>query len=337
MSNQPSKSIEQALIALKQGTVIGMPTETVYGLAGDIDNPEAIRSIFRIKNRPFFDPLIVHTFSLTEAQKLTTAWNSIAEVLANRFWPGPLTLVMPKADRVSDLITSGLQTVGIRIPKHAMSIDLLRRYGIPLAAPSANKFGKTSPTTAEHVRMEFKDEGLFVLDGGPCQVGLESTVLSILGKKIQILRKGQISETSIKEELARNRVEFEMDLEINKKHSPGHLKHHYMPEVPLILVSANNVPMGPEEVVAAVKERFDQLPNEIESVKIVKPQYWEKIRFLTFSKEPSLAARELYSLLRSESEKKPDLLVFQLESYHDGEQWESFLDRVQKAASLVID
>ncbi len=337
MSNSSSNHLDQALAALKQGSVIGMPTETVYGLAGDIDNPEAIKSIFRIKNRPFFDPLIVHTYNVTEARNLTTAWNPVAEVLANRFWPGPLTLVMPKADRVSDLITSGLQTVGIRIPKHPMALDLLRRYGVPLAAPSANKFGKTSPTTAEHVTAEFKDEGLFVLDGGPCEVGLESTVLSVSGKKIQILRTGLISETYIKTELTRNRVEFEMDLLIDKKHAPGHLKHHYMPAVPLITFSALNIPKGPEDVVTAVKARFDLLPDEIESVKMNKPQKWENIRFLTFSKEPSLAARELYGLLRAEADKKPDLLVFQKESYHVGEQWESFLDRIQKASSLVID
>ncbi len=337
MPNQPSNAIEQAINTLKQGSVIGLPTETVYGLAGDIDNPEAIRSIFRIKNRPFFDPLIVHSFSIAEARKLTTAWNPIAEVLANRFWPGPLTLVMPKADRISDLITSGLQTVGIRIPRHPMAIELLRKYGIPLAAPSANKFGKTSPTTAEHVRTEFINEELFVLDGGSCEVGLESTVLSVIGKKIQILRTGQISETDIKNELTLNRVEFLMDLMIDKKLAPGHMKHHYMPEVPLITFSASNVPKAAEDVVNAVKARFNQLPDEIESVKILKPQKWEKIRFLSFSKEPSLAARELYSLLRSEAEKKPDLLVFQKEIYHQGEQWESFLDRIQKASSLVID
>ena len=145
---------------LEQSDVVAFPTETVYGLGARIDRPEGLKKIFAIKQRPFFDPLIVHASSTEQAKTCFKEWHAMADHLAKSFWPGPLTLVMPKSELISDMITSGLDSVGVRIPNHNLALQLINAVGVPLAAPSANKFGKTSPTKAEHVKKEFGDSVL---------------------------------------------------------------------------------------------------------------------------------------------------------------------------------
>jgi L-threonylcarbamoyladenylate synthase len=158
---------------LVAGDVVAIPTETVYGLAASIDSEKGLRRIFSLKERPFFDPLIVHVASLKEASSLVRDWPPIADFIGRYFWPGPLTLVLPKAERVNSLITSGLDTVAVRYPSHPLTLDLIRLVGTPLAAPSANKFGKTSPSRALHVKSEFPGTDLLILDGGECEIGVE--------------------------------------------------------------------------------------------------------------------------------------------------------------------
>lgn len=305
--------LNKAIEYLKNDNVVGMPTETVYGLAGSISSEVALHKIFKIKERPFFDPLIVHVSSIDEAKKLVKKWPRSAEILAQKFWPGPLTLILEKSDIVSDLITSGLPTVGIRMPNHPMALDLIRKFGTPLAAPSANKFKKTSPTSAQHVKDEF-GESVYVLDGGACTVGLESTILFISELEnevlIEVLRKGFIKFREIESVL------LEQNFIVKKANLadtilvPGNMKDHYMPKKPLVIL------------------------NEDKTLSDIKTPYKTYVE-LTLSSSPEIAARELYSHMRMVAAGSEDIIVFKKMNWHSGELWEALNDRLTKAASEI--
>lgn len=331
--------IEKAAQLLDRHDVVAMPTETVYGLAARIDFEDAIKKIFSVKERPFFDPLIVHVSSKEQAQHCTSEWSEICDFLSEKFWPGPLTLVLPKSDRISDLITSGLPTVGIRWPRHPIAQQLIQKVGVPLAAPSANKFGRTSPTEAHHVQREFNNQ-VFVIEGGASEVGIESTVLSVKKMNQQyslsILRKGAVLKSEISEQLQKKSFSYQWVDTIDKSESPGHMKHHYMPSIPFVICRNPNLKIA--DLIANLNKRLSELPDEVEGVKIIKPvSDIKKIEFLKLSDQAPQAARELYSKLREASQRKPDALCFmQLPSQND-EKWESIFDRLYKAASLILD
>ncbi|MBK9324196.1 MAG: threonylcarbamoyl-AMP synthase [Bdellovibrionaceae bacterium] len=334
-----SSEIKYAVNELSLGHVVGMPTETVYGLAARIDCASGIEAIFKIKERPFFDPLIVHISDFNQLGEVVKTIPEIAKILANTFWPGPLTLVLPRSQKLNSLITSGLDTVGVRMPSHPVALDLIMAAGVPLAAPSANKFGKTSPTTAAHVRNEFKRENIFVLDGGESQVGIESTVLLVRPKaeicELSILRKGHILKSDIENALKSQPFKYEFIEVADKNQAPGHMKHHYMPSVPLVLCIGARRPS--EELREVMQKRLTELPDKIEEVAIVKPAAGiHRIAELVLDEDPVLAARKFYSQLRELAETKPDcILLYRLPSQYT-ERWESLFDRILKAASLVI-
>lgn len=331
--------IEKAIKLLRLGEVVGLPTETVYGLAARIDIPRAIEKIFKTKERPFFDPLIVHVSSIEQAQKLTSHWGQVAQTLAEDFWPGPLTLVLPKAEHVNPMITSGLESVGVRMPNHSLALEVIRQLGVPLAAPSANKFGRTSPTSALHVWSEFKDENVFVLDGGECTVGIESTVLLVKEANgqvdLSILRKGQVLASDIEASLLQRKMAFRFVDAVSKNESPGHLKHHYMPAIPLVLCEGRE--LGGSELLREINQKLSMLPDEVESVKIRKPQGdVQSYGLLDLSLDPVVAARELYSELRRLGESEFDCIVFYADQNRQGDHWDSLFDRLHKAASLIL-
>ncbi|MDG0817172.1 L-threonylcarbamoyladenylate synthase [Bdellovibrio svalbardensis] len=335
----PNEGLAKAKVILEEGGVIGLPTETVYGLAARIDVPGAIEKIFKVKERPFFDPLIVHVSSIEMAKKVTAYWGPASQALAEVFWPGPLTMILPKDPSVNGMITSGLESVGIRMPNHPLALELIEEVGIPLAAPSANKFGRTSPTSASHVRVEFKNENVFVLDGGDCQIGIESTVLLIRHRPdkvvLSILRRGHILKSDIERVLAEKGFEFEFLEQVDKRESPGHMKHHYMPPVPLIVCTEKN--RSVESIIQEVNEKLSTLPEEIESIKIIKPKNGvHSAEVLNLSKDPLLATREFYGHLRDVAAKGKDIIIFYREEHQVGERWESLFDRLNKAASLII-
>jgi L-threonylcarbamoyladenylate synthase len=334
-----TQDIATAVELLNQGNVVGMPTETVYGLAARIDLPEGIEAIFKTKERPFFDPLIVHVSSQSQLKFVVSNFPLVAEALAEKFWPGPLTMVLPKNEKLNPMITAGLDTVGVRMPSHEVALDLIRAVGMPLAAPSANKFGKTSPTTANHVRHEFQKENIFVLEGGESYIGIESTVLLVKesgGKNLlSILRKGHILKSDIEKYLDSKGIAFEFVEIVDKKESPGHMKHHYMPSVPLILCLDSKKPEA--ELKSIIQQRLLELPEQIDEVKIVKPVGTiQKIARMHLSEDPVLAARSFYAQLRELAAQKPDCIVLYKETPHAGERWESLYDRINKAASLII-
>ena len=228
-----SSDIAKAAEILQQGGLVAIPTETVYGLAGNIFDEETIRKIFLVKQRPLFNPLIVHLHSREQLPQITEAIPPKAELLAEAFWPGPLTLVLKKKELIPDLITAGKDTVAVRIPNHPVTLELLRQLPFPLAAPSANPFNRISPTSASHVETYFKDDIPMVLDGGPCERGIESTIVGFEGDEPVIYRLGSISKEAIEaivgKVLIRNKQEKAPD-------APGMLAKHYAPKTKLTLI-----------------------------------------------------------------------------------------------------
>ena len=245
VGKHPMTIQEQIRIAAKhiqEGRLVAFPTETVYGLGANALDPMAIAKIFELKERPAFDPLIVHIASLDEVPALTKTYDQRVNLLAKAFWPGPLTIILPKSDLVPDIVTSGLATVGIRMPDNAIALDLIKQAGCPIAAPSANKFGQLSPTKAQHVAKQLPNVD-YLLDGGSTKVGIESTIISLNEQGFEILRHGVITREAIEQIVPY----FAMD-ESDKKEivSPGMLKSHYSPEKPLYIIG-EHLPAGLEK------------------------------------------------------------------------------------------
>jgi L-threonylcarbamoyladenylate synthase len=304
-------NIEKAIDILQNGGAVGIPTETVYGLAASIESNAGLHKIFEIKERPFFDPLIVHINHIDQAKKYTKNWNKVSDILAKAFWPGPLTMVLEKSDQIDDLITAGLNSVGIRMPEHKMALDLIKHLGHPVAAPSANKFTKTSPTSYEHVKESFPE--LLVLDGGPCTIGIESTVIGIFEDKVAIYRPGMISESDIRKALEDNASDIIVE-QIQSPVAPGQLKHHYMPKIPVILVKGD------------IQTDY----NEVDKVLMENPAYME------LNPSAAIAARNLYQNLRDFDQKHSSIIVNVTESQLDDDKWEGIIDRLDKASSIII-
>ncbi|PCJ67128.1 MAG: threonylcarbamoyl-AMP synthase [Bacteroidetes bacterium] len=226
--------ITKASTLLNSGQLVAIPTETVYGLAGNALDPEAISNIYKVKNRPHFNPLILHLPNIESARKYVLQFPKEAEKLAKSFWPGPLSILLPKSKLVPDLITAGSTHVVLRVPNHTLTLDLLNTLDFPLAAPSANISNTVSPTTAEHVEQGLGSEIPYILDGGTCQIGLESTIVAIENGLVVILREGGISQEQITKE-----TDLSVQLaSSNELQSPGQLSKHYSTTKPLHLVSS---------------------------------------------------------------------------------------------------
>ncbi len=226
------KDITKAKALLEQGELVAIPTETVYGLAGNALSVIAVAKIFKVKERPQFDPLIVHVPDLPSIEKYAEEIPVIARQLADTFWPGPLTILLKKKSIIPDLVTSGLDTVGLRCPNHALTRELLRSLPFPLAAPSANPFGYISPTRAEHVNEQLGNKIGYILDGGPCPVGVESTIVGFENDQVTIHRIGGVGIEAI--EALTGPVRLELNSSSNPK-APGQLKSHYAPRKKLLV------------------------------------------------------------------------------------------------------
>lgn len=231
-STDMSDPVSKAKQHLLEGHLVAIPTETVYGLAGNALQPETVARIFEAKKRPFFDPLIVHIHSVSEAKKLVTEFPEWAEKLAAQFWPGPLTLLLPKNETVPEIVTSGSEWVGIRIPNHPLTLALLQSLPFPLAAPSANPFGYVSPTTAQHVADQLEDHIAYILDGGPCEVGVESTIVGFEEGQPTVFRTGGIAVEELEKVLGQKLF---IKHSSSKPLAPGMLDSHYAPLKPLLV------------------------------------------------------------------------------------------------------
>jgi L-threonylcarbamoyladenylate synthase len=258
MVNQ--QEIEKAAQILLAGGLVVFPTETVYGLGANALDAAAVRKIYALKGRPGTSPLIVHIAGIEQARELACEWPEEAEKLAREYWPGPLTLVVPKKPVIPDEVTAGLPTVGLRMPRHPVALELLRAAQVPIAAPSANRFTQLSPTTAQHVREAFGSETPFLLDGGPCEVGLESTVIAVTKDGLEVLRPGMayIEEAT-----------FPVEPSEAAHRSPGRHKKHYSPSTRVLLVNHGRLPQQGQgaylwikhEATATRKERMPAQPE----------------------------------------------------------------------------
>ncbi len=226
------KDIALAKQLLETSQLVAIPTETVYGLAANGLNPEAVARIFEAKNRPNFNPLILHVADVAHAKALTREFPAKAQQLAEVFWPGPLTIVLPRHGSVPDIVTGGLDTVAIRIPAHSLTLELLRSINFPLAAPSANPSGYISPTQALHVAEQLGEKVAYILDGGPAAVGVESTIVMVKGDKVYLLRLGGVSEETLRTVVGDIIVTTDAQ---DKPLAPGMMLNHYAPGKPVLL------------------------------------------------------------------------------------------------------
>jgi L-threonylcarbamoyladenylate synthase len=225
--------IKEAARLLQAGELVAIPTETVYGLAANAFSEAAVVKIFEAKDRPAFDPLIVHTHSVAAFSRIAVSIPDMAYRLAEAFMPGPLTLILPKAEQVPLLVTSGNDSVGLRIPNHPLTLQLLRELDFPLAAPSANPFGYVSPTTAQHVEQQLGKRIPYILDGGACTVGIESTIISLAGGQVQVLRLGGLALEEIEQALGR--PVDQVQTSSSNPQAPGMLLSHYAPGKKVVL------------------------------------------------------------------------------------------------------
>ncbi|HLL94896.1 MAG TPA: L-threonylcarbamoyladenylate synthase [Spirosoma sp.] len=278
------QDIRVAKAYLETGNVVGLPTETVYGLAGSALNSDAILTIFRVKNRPAFDPLIFHTDSLQKVDQFVSGIPEAARLLADTYWPGPLTLLLPKRDLISDLVTSGLPTVAVRIPNHPLTLSLLRLLDFPLAAPSANPFGYISPTTAQHVADQLGAMVPYILDGGPAQVGLESTIVGFENDIPTVYRLGGLALDQIEGLVGPVNVRTHST---SDPQAPGMLTSHYAPRKPLILLAPGTSPPPGERTGAlAFRNLFSGIDHQNQ-------------RVLSPTGDLAEAAKNLFSHLRA--------------------------------------
>ncbi len=278
-------NLQEARKLLEAGQVIGMPTETVYGLAGNALNLQAVTRIFEVKNRPSFDPLIVHSSSREKVSQFVREFPPTAKLLAEVFWPGALTLLLPKTNAVPDLVTAGLDTVAVRIPNHPLSRQLLQELDFPLAAPSANPFGYISPTQAIHVQTQLGEKIPYILDGGPSQVGIESTIVGFEGGEVIVYRLGGIAVEDIEKIAGKVRV---MAHSSSNPKAPGMLKSHYAPRKPVFTTGFETLTKqySPEQIgILAFQEPFAEIPGTNQFI-------------LSPEGSTSLAAQRLFAGLR---------------------------------------
>jgi L-threonylcarbamoyladenylate synthase len=294
-----SNDISIAKHFLQKAQLVAIPTETVYGLAANALDPIAVAKIFEAKERPTFDPLIVHTYSLEEVYNFVNEIHPQLLKLANVFWPGPLTLLLPKKEIIPNLVTSGLDRVGVRIPNHPLTLELLSQLEFPLAAPSANPFGYISPTTAEHVQKQLGNKIPYILDGGNCEVGLESTIVGEEKGEIIIYRLGGLSIDDIK--LVVGNVSVQLNQSSNPK-APGQLKSHYAPKKPVYIGNLQELQSKylNKKIGAIVFGEESQLPENV------------LIKNLSLTKNYKEAAVNLFSFLRELDEANVDIIICDL-------------------------
>ncbi len=292
-----SKDISKAIKVLNRDELVAIPTETVYGLAGNIFSEKAIKKIFSTKKRPFFNPLIVHLYNYKQLESIVSYIPPKAEKLAKSFWPGSLTLVLPKNNQIPDLVTAGKDTVAVRIPNHKLTLELLEKLNFPLAAPSANPFGSISPTSAHHVKSYFEGQIEMILDGGNCNAGIESTIVGFNGDEPIVYRLGSTSIEDIEQVIGNVTIQNRSEA---KPVAPGMLSRHYAPKKQTYLV---------DDVSLFLKENSDKkiglllFTSNIDATNVIHTE--------TLSLEGKLieATQNLYAALHRLDSKEIDIIV----------------------------
>jgi len=311
--------IEEAVEALRAGELVVFPTETVYGLGANAANPAAVRKIFEAKGRPPDHPVIVHLDDPRYLHRWVSEVPAVAEQLAAKFWPGPLTLILPKAENVNDIVTGGQSSIGIRIPSHPMAQQLLNAFGGGIAAPSANRFGRLSPTKPEHVRDELGDAVQVILDGGDSPIGLESTIVSCLDNQARLLRPGFITRSQLEQVVGPLVVSGPVP------RAPGDREVHYAPSTPLEIVASDDLEVRAGEIVAR---------EEKVAVLAMRPplQTQRHMTWINAGKKPETYAHNLYNHLRT-LDRTGCVRIF-VQSLPAEERWAAILDRLQRASGM---
>ena len=290
--------IERAAAFLRQGQLVAIPTETVYGLAGNALDVKAVSSIFETKNRPSFDPLILHVASLEQVSPFVAEFPEKLKRLAEAFWPGPMTVLLPRKASVPDLVTSGLDRVAVRVPNHPLTLALLAQLDFPLAAPSANPFGYISPTQAGHVDAQLGTQIPYILDGGACAVGLESTIVGMEGEQVVIYRLGGLDLSKIEALVGEVTVQAHSS---SNPSAPGQLASHYAPRKPFVLGNLKElvpqmIQQGKEVGVLSFSTHFPVIPADRQVV-------------LSESQDLQEAAQRLFMGMRLLDESDADLIL----------------------------
>jgi L-threonylcarbamoyladenylate synthase len=320
--------IERAVEILRSGGLVAFATETVYGLGADATNARAVGKIFSVKGRPATNPLIVHVADISVARRYVTAWPESAELLARAFWPGPLTMVLPKSEMIVPSVTAGLPTVAIRCPDHPVALDLLKKFSGPIAAPSANRSNRISPTTAQHVRRELGNDVDLILDGGDCRVGIESTVVDLTSSRPAILRPGAIDRERLEQLLGP--VDFIPAADNSgPAASPGRLPVHYAPTAPAFRFT--NSDLGRLQYLLSSQLGKSTVFLIIEGTRLAA-QFRQWTNSATIIEMPASAddyARRLYAAFHEADDRRPDAIWVQLPP--DQTQWNAVRDRLCRA------
>jgi L-threonylcarbamoyladenylate synthase len=306
-------NLAQAIVKLKNGEVVAIPTETVYGLAADATNDAALRQIYAIKQRPMDNPLIVHIADANQVNNWATEFSPLAQKLSSAFWPGPFTLVLPAKPHVSLIVRGDQPTVALRVPAHPLALQLLKESGLALAAPSANKFTNLSPTTAAHVTAGL-GEDIAVLDGGACEVGIESTIVSVQGDNWQLLRLGMISEADI--ERVAGKAAMQCSLPIK---APGQHHLHYSPRTPMrLFTSRDELLKNANARSAALLLGSGAVPN---------------CTYFSLNNNAADVAQQLYYTLHKMDALGAEILL--IEAPPAAPEWLAILDRLTRAATKI--
>jgi L-threonylcarbamoyladenylate synthase len=314
--------IENAVEALRAGELVVFPTETVYGLGANASNPAAVRKIFEVKGRPADHPVIVHLDDPRYLHRWVSNLPPVAEILAAKFWPGPLTLILPKAEQVNDIVTGGQDSIGIRVPSHPMAQQLLNAFGGGIAAPSANRFGRLSPTKPEHVRDELGDAVNVILDGGDSPIGLESTIVSCLDNQARLLRPGFITRSQLEKEIGPLVVGGAVP------RAPGDRALHYAPSTPLEIVPSDDLEVRAGELLAR--------EEKVAVLAMRPPLHTQRhMTWINAGKKPDTYAHNLYNHLRT-LDRTGCVRIF-VQSLPAEERWAAILDRLQRASGMGDD
>jgi len=315
------ETIKKGAELIKNGGVVAFPTETVYGLGADAFNPIAVAKIFEIKNRPTFDPLIVHISKIKMVDRLWKSIDSRIKLLMEKFWPGPLTIILPKKEEVPDIVTAGLDTVAVRMPSHPIAKKLIEQSNTPIAAPSANPFGYLSPTTADHVYKQLNDKVELIIDGGKCPIGVESTVIDLTDKTPVLLRAGGLPLEEL--EIVLGHIEIKSSFNQNPK-SPGQLKKHYSPKTPIILIDS-------ETTTQPISKNCGYLGFKIPKFEIEKSKF-RIIKYLSTTGDLKEAAANLFSILHELDDEKLDYIY--VEKIEEKGLGRAIMDRLKKAKGI---
>jgi L-threonylcarbamoyladenylate synthase len=316
--------LDAAVQALRDGDLVAFPTETVYGLGANAQNPAAVARIFEVKGRPTTHPVIVHLDSPRYLHRWVRDVPESAMRMGDRFWPGPLTIVMPRAPHVHDIVTGGQDTVAIRVPAHPMAQQLLKAFGGGIAAPSANRYGRLSPTRAEHVRDELGEAVRVILDGGECQVGLESTIVACEGQDVRLLRPGAVTASQLRSVVG----ELIVGADLQSPRVPGSSPAHYAPTTPMVIVPSGEI----DAQAAALSSGGRRIAVLAQRLPLNAHKY---VTWINAGKRPEQYAQDLYANLRTLDKAGCQQILVQ-EVPHD-ERWDAVSDRLLRAASHISD